>query len=111
MIQVMKTTIIPVIAIMLFTTSLCFAGTSEDPDNYCQDASSWQQWHDLLAKYPQDDAMHALYATRRGLCTMVESGQIDLSRATQIFERMRESLLDKYREKEKAEQKSGKQAM
>lgn len=111
MIQIMKTTIIPAMVLMLFTSSSFFAGTSEELNNYCQDASSWQQWHDLLAKYPQDDAMHALYATRRGLCTMVESGQIDLDRAIRIFERMRESLKDRYREKEKMEQEGGKQAM
>lgn len=101
----------PAIALMQFLSLSCFAGNSEEPKNYCQDTSSWQQWHDMLRKYPQDDAMHALYATRRGLCTMVDSGQIDLDRATRIFERMRESLMDKYREKDMMEQEGGKRAM
>ena len=52
----------------------------------------------MLAKYPQDDAICALYATRRGLCTMVESRMIDLDRATRIFEDIRESLVGNYRD-------------
>lgn len=46
-------------------------------NNYCKDETNWQQWYELLAKHPQDDAIHALYATRRGLCSMVESSQIE----------------------------------
>lgn len=76
--------------------------TSKVPNNYFKDNPSWQLWHELLDKYPQDDAIHALYATRRGLCTMVESGQIDLDRASRIFESMRKSLVDRYREYEGA---------
>ena len=79
--------------------------------NYYKDQTSWQQWHELLAKHPQDDAIHALYATQRGLCSMVESGKIDLDRATRIFERMRDSLMERYREKEKVEQEGRGQEM
>ena len=61
------------------------ADTGNTPDNYCKDPASWQQWQELLLKHPEDDAIHALYATRRGLCTMVESGQIDMDRATRIL--------------------------
>ncbi|MDD2464144.1 MAG: hypothetical protein PHI97_09110 [Desulfobulbus sp.] len=46
-------------------------------NNYCKDETNWQQWYELLAKHPQDDAIRALYATRRGLCSMVESSQIE----------------------------------
>lgn len=42
---------------------------------------------------------------------MVESGQIDMDRATRIFERMRESLIERYREMEGMEKEVGKQAM
>jgi hypothetical protein len=104
----MKPFTIPTIALILCLSVPCLADTSKDSSNYCMDETSWQQWHDLLEKHPQDDAIHALYATRRGLCSMVESGKIDLDRATRIFERMRESLIERYREKEKMEQKEGK---
>jgi len=107
----MKSNIILIIALILCLSIPCAADTSKDSNNYCKDETSWQQWHELLAKHPQDDAIHAIYATRRGLCSMVESGKIDLDRATRIFERMRESLIDRYREKEKAEQEGEKRAM
>ena len=98
-------------ALILFLSFSGSADTSKEPNNYCRDETSWQQWHALLEKHPQDDAIHALYATRRGLCTMVESGQIDLDRATRIFERMRESLVDRYRENEETEQEGRGQVM
>jgi hypothetical protein len=34
---------------------------------------------------------------------MVESGQIDMDRATRIFERMRDLLIDRFRAQEKSE--------
>jgi len=106
----MKTTILPTIALILSLSSPCAADTNNEPENYCKDQASWQQWHELLEKHPQDDALYALYASRRGLCSMVESGRIDLDRATRIFERMHESVI-RYREQEGLEQEKGKQAM
>jgi len=44
------------------------------PVNYCKDEVSWQEWHELLSKHPNDDAICALYALRRGLCSVVKSG-------------------------------------
>lgn len=95
-----KLTLLIITLIILFWLP-SLADTTDKPENYCKDQASWQQWHELLAKHPQDDTIHALYATRRGLCTMVESGKIDLDRATRIFERMRETLIDRYWEGEK----------
>ena len=73
--------------------------------NYCHDKESWEQYHDLLSKYPEDDEIYALYALRVGLCTMVEAETISTNRAIDIFERMRETLVQYYRENE--EQKKG----
>jgi hypothetical protein len=42
---------------------------------------------------------------------MVESGHIDLNRATRLFERMRDSLIDRYREHEQVEQEGENRAM
>ena len=100
----MKSSIIPIIALILCLSSPCTGGTRTDSNNYCKDETSWQQWHELLDKHPQDDAIHALYALRLGLCSMVEAGNINQDRATDIFEKMRESLIERYREKERAEQ-------
>jgi len=107
----MKTTIITIIALILCLSSPCTAVTGKESNSYCKDQTSWQQWHELLAKHPQDDAIHALYATRRGLCNMVESGQIEMDRATRIFENMRETLIEQYREREKMKQEGRGQVM
>jgi hypothetical protein len=88
----MKPFIILIIVLASCLSSSPAADTGKDSNNYCKDETSWQQWHELLAKLPQDDAIHALYATRRGLCSMLESGQIDFDRATRILGRMRESV-------------------
>lgn len=111
MINLMKAIIFSISGLILLSSAPCSADTGKEPDNYCKDAVTWQQWHGLLEKNPQDDALHALYAMRLGLCSMVEAGNIDLDRATRIFEKMRGSLIDRYREQEKTEQDRGKQAM
>ena len=91
---------------LILLSSPCFAGSSEEPINYCKDPASWKEWNELLKNHPQDDAIYALYATRRGLCTMVESGMIDLNRATRIFEDIRESLVENYRDQSGPKEKN-----
>ena len=91
---------------LILLSSPCFAGSNEEPVNYCKDPASWKEWNELLKKHPQDDAIYALYATRRGLCTMVESRMIDLNRATRIFEDIRESLVENYRDQSGPKEKN-----
>ena len=91
---------------LILLSSPCFAGSSEESINYCKDPASWKEWNELLKKHPQDDAIYALYATRRGLCTMVESRMIDLNRATRIFEDIRESLVENYRDQSGPKEKN-----
>lgn len=76
--------------------------------NYCREEASWHDWHALLEKNPDDDALHALYALRLGLCSMVESGNMSKDRATSIFENMRESLIESYKERDKRSKEPGK---
>jgi len=66
---------------ILFAVALvvwCWLPTMDEakakPVNYCKDEVSWQEWHELLSKHPDDDAICALYALFRGLCSMVKSG-------------------------------------
>jgi len=107
----MKTTILSAIGLILILSPSCAANTDKGAENYCKDPASWQQWHELLDKYPQDDTLFALYATRRGLCSMVESKQINQDRATRIFNRMHESLIARKREEFEREQGEEKQGM
>jgi hypothetical protein len=51
-----------------------------------------------------------LFALRLGLCQLVDSGQLDLDRATEIFEQARRgAVMERRREKQKrqAEQRTG----
>jgi hypothetical protein len=69
-----------------------------DEANYCKDSESWIEWEKLSSSHPEDNNIQSLYALRIGLCTMVESGKIDVKRATEIFESMRESVVDSINE-------------
>lgn len=100
---------------IFFTAAICLLGggptwaaDEKKETNYCKDQTSWQEWHELLKKYPDDDSIHALYALRMGMCSMVESGTLTLDRATRIFERMRESVIENKKEQDRlSEKKSG----
>ena len=107
----MKIYIIYALALTLLLAVPSIADSGKEADNYCKDAESWKEWNELLVKHPQDDPIYALYATRLGLCSMVESRTINLDRATRIFEKMRETLITKYREQEETVTRDGKQAM
>ena len=84
------------ILLPLFFSLLSFSIVSaqEPQASYCHDQASWQQWKDILHRNPGNDAIHTAYALRVGLCQMVEQKEIELDRATRIFEAFRDTLLD-----------------
>jgi hypothetical protein len=62
--------------------------------NYCRDAEANQQWGKLIEEAPGDaDLLMRLFALRLGLCQLVDSGQLDLDRATEIFELARRGAM------------------
>ena len=79
------------IALILATGTYTMA--AEQPEDYCDDQASWQQWQQLLADNPQDNSVASLYAFRIGLCSMVRSGKIDTQRAIKLFEQMRDTVV------------------
>lgn len=76
---------------------------TDEPDNYCDDQESWQQWNKLLTDNPDNDGIASLYAFRIGLCSMVKSGEIETQRATKLFEGFRDAVIQNA---EKAQRKS-----
>ncbi len=46
---------------------------------------------------------HTLYALHFGLCSMVEAGNIDKDRAVKIFEGMRGTVIQQYKDYDSAE--------
>jgi hypothetical protein len=73
------------------------------PENYCDDQESWQQWNKLLTDNPDNNGIASLYAFRIGLCSMVKSGKIETKRATKLFEGFRDSII---RSAEEAQEQS-----
>lgn len=65
----------------------------DQPENYCDDQESWQQWNKLLTDTPDNDGFASLYAFRIGLCSMVKSGKIETKLATKLFEGFRDTVI------------------
>lgn len=64
-------------------------------DNYCLDKQSWEEWDNLVAKYPGDMDIQTLHALRLGLCVKVERGDLSAQQATDIFENHRDAIIEK----------------
>ena len=71
-------------------------------EDYCSDPESWEEWEELIEKYPNDSDIQALHALRIGLCLKVERGDLTVEQGTDIFEKARKAIL----EKKKAENKT-----
>ena len=88
----MKKLIILFIAIMRVFPA--YAGDDAfKPKNYCNDQSSWKEWDELIAKYPNDDDVQILHALRIGLCMKIEQGSISLEKAIELFDRAHELVI------------------
>jgi hypothetical protein len=71
-------------------------------EDYCSDPESWEEWEDLIEKYPNDSDIQTLHALRIGLCLKVERGDLTVEQGVNIFEKARQAIL----EKKKAETKT-----
>ena len=71
-------------------------------EGYCSDPESWEEWEELIEKYPNDSDVQALHALRIGLCLKVERGDLTVEQGVNIFEKARGAIL----EKKKAETKT-----
>ena len=84
------------IFILLLIFTLCLFGEDlKATENYCTDKESWEEWDELVEKYPDDEDIHTLHALRLGLCAKVERGDITVQQATHIFEKAREAIMNK----------------
>ena len=70
-----------------------------NPDNYCHDQDGWEQWENLVRKYPNDSNLQALHALRIGLCIKIDQGSILLEDAIDIFNHAHEAVIEKARQK------------
>ena len=86
-----KATTLFLVLIMSFLSIQSVGAT----DNYCQDQESWDEWEALIQKYPGDLDLHTLHALRIGLCAKVNRGDLSVEEATDIFERAKETIMEK----------------
>ena len=70
-------------------------GNEKKEVNYCNDEESWKEWDDLVVKYPNDEDIIILHALRLGLCAKVSRGDIKVQQATDIFEKVREIIIER----------------
>lgn len=66
--------------------------------DYCKDKEIWEEWEELVAKFPDNQDVHILHALRIGLCTKVHRGELTGETAMQIFERAREVIIRQMKE-------------
>lgn len=76
-------------------TLLGFQVASASETNYCHDPETNKTWKELLVKGYDNDRMIQLYALRDGLCDLVDEKVLTVKRATLIFERERQRILNK----------------
>jgi hypothetical protein len=97
-------------ALMLAAAQLAAADEVIEPNpkqnNTCGDPDSWIEWDQIIEKNPHDMDLRALYALRVGLCVQVEQGKLMVDEGTAIFERARQTLIQRAeRAAEQAESK------
>ena len=81
-------------------------GDLVNPDNYCHDQKGWEQWENLVKKFPNDMDLQALHALRIGFCTKIEKGSIRLEDAIDIFDQAHKSVIEKARQRSKEKKPS-----
>jgi len=80
--------------LVLIMSFLCIQSVGA-MDKYCHDKESWNEWEALVQKYPGDMDLHSLHALRLGLCAKVSRGDLTVKEATDIFERAKETIIEK----------------
>ena len=83
--------ILPLLLLLTIVTGTALA----EEENYCHDESTWYDWEQKMAKYPNDLGFRPPYALRIGLCNLVERQHVTVSEVKMIFETARQDLITK----------------
>jgi hypothetical protein len=74
--------------------------------NYCHDKESWEEWDELIEKYPHNMDIQMLHAVRIGFCKKIEDGSIDFETARVVFNDLQKKVYERAKEaKEQASEK------
>ena len=66
---------------------LAIQGVNSAEINHCSDPEVAQSWQQKIETYPSDPLVQKLFALRKGLCSMVDEGTIELAAAVRLFDR------------------------
>ncbi len=74
---------------------------AEDSRNGCHDPATVADWERLLSINPKDPVVIRLYGLRRGLCSMIDDGLVELDQAIEIFNQEHaRSVVERYKEEQ-----------
>lgn len=91
---------IAIVAALIISSGVSFA--DEAPVNYCHIQSMWDEMDQLVADTPEDPVVGRLYALRKGICNMIDAGQITLETGTDVFEiEKAKGLIERYEDDNK----------
>ncbi|MCU0735509.1 MAG: hypothetical protein MUF20_08285 [Methylotetracoccus sp.] len=62
------------------------AGDDDFYENQCHDAAAWSKFDDLLRRFPNDHLVIRAYATRLGICRLIDEKKISLETGIQVFD-------------------------
>ena len=66
---------------------LAAQGANAAEVNHCSDPKVVLSWQQKIETYPSDPLVQKLFALRKGLCSMVDEGTIELAAAVRLFDR------------------------
>ncbi len=98
-----KLSLFLMVSLLLAGQTFADTATHQEPEHLCGNAQEWQQWQNLVDKYPDDDNLAAAYALRIGLCQQIQVRNIETERAISIFDHFFETLKSITEERERKE--------
>lgn len=69
----------------LVVLALSAPALATNSQNRCHDPATVADWEKLLSDNPRDPVVIRLYGLRRGLCSMIDDGRVELDQAIAIF--------------------------
>lgn len=88
--------------------SATIPSTETTDRTYCEDEGTRRDWEARTATNPDDSDLQMLHALWLGLCVKIQREGLTVDQATDLFERMRQRLIERRREQSAAEPNSEK---
>jgi hypothetical protein len=85
--------------------SATIRSTESTDRTYCEDEGTRRDWEERTANNPADSDLQMLHALWLGLCVKIQREGLAVDQATDMFERMRQRLIEHRRDQSAAEPK------